>query len=675
MANPVRIYLTDLNNDLRGKPYPLNVGYIASYLLSQQDGLSVRLFKDPKALCDAIQDAPPHILGMSNFSWNTQLNLAVSQWAKKHNPEIVTVYGGLNLTVNDNSSVRGFFRNNPFIDAYVYFTPEETMKFFVQKLIQYDFKLEKLLASEPLPSGLMCHVNGEVTKGTVQMFEFKKDLDYIPSPYLTGLMDEFIAHKDLFPIFETCRGCPYSCTFCCWGARTLSKLQTYSMERVLAELNYIGSAKPKNKYLYCADGNFGILKRDVEIAHHLRRMYDTEGFPDPIFLYLAKNSTDNILEIAKILSPIFQVNIARQSESEVVLKNIKRTNISAEAFQKIQKTLDNAHINNQLEIIYPLPGETLQSFYDGLKGIMDKVDPEKAEIRLYPLFLLPGSEMSETQYIEKFGLKTAVRRSCINSGFEYKAKNGESIYSVEVDEIVVSTNTFSFEDAHNIRVFHLFLCMFQTYKIYAHILKYLKEKCSLNAIAFLQEVVDGIMKVSAEEYPFLKGMLDQFLSDIHEELYFDYDRNNVRGIIKDFKHKENKRWNIYYVIKLLYTEEIRKDFYGFLTEKVMQKYMPQEEVRDLVNYADSFIIDFNNYSASKTETIRDPLSGETKIFKLDVRENVDQCWQRLRNEKTSLYEALDNVYQLTYPGHLNKVLLYRSENQESASKPLIYTLH
>ncbi len=667
--------MTDLNNDLRGKPYPLNVGYIATYLLSQQKGLSIRLFKDPKVLCAAIEEAPPHILGMSNFCWNNQLNLALSQWAKKRNPNMVTVYGGLNLTVNDSNSVNGFFLNNPFIDAYIHLTPEETMNFLVQKLVAYDFNLEKLLAAEPLPSGLICQVKGQVTKGAAQMFEFKKDLDYIPSPYLTGLMDEFIAHKDLFPIFETCRGCPYSCTFCCWGARTLSKLQTYSMERVLAELDYIGKSKPANKYLYCADGNFGILKRDIEIAKYIRNMFDTTGFPDPIYLYLAKNNTENILEIAKILAPIFQVNIARQSESEVVLKNIKRTNINAEAFQKIQQNLDNAHINNQIEVIYPLPGETLQSFYDGLKGIMDKVDPEKAEIRLYPLSLLSGSEMSETQYVEKFGLKTALRKSGVNSGFEYTGKDGNPIYSVEVDEIVVSTNTFSMEDSHKVRVFHLFLCLFQTYKIYAHISKYLKEKCSVNAIAFLQEVVEEMMSISAEQYPALKGMLDQFLSDINGELYFDFDRHNIRRIFEDFKNKDNKRWNIYYIIKLLYTEKIRKEFYAFLTEKVLHKYMPPQEAVDLVNYADAFIVDFNKYAASKVETMRDPLTGETKSLKLDVREIVDRCWQRLKDEKGSLYERLDHVYALTYPGYLNKVFLYQSEAQESANTPLLYTLH
>ena len=675
MTSSIKIYLTDLNNDLRGKPFPLNVSYIASYLLSQNKNLSIKLYKDPHKLCDDIQSAPPDILGMSNFSWNNQLNLTIAQWAKKHNPGMVTVYGGLNLTVNDSRSVQGFFRNNPFIDAHIHFTPEEVMNFFVKKIAQHDFNMKKFVESEPLPSGLIAHANGQITRGSTQMFETQKDLDYIPSPYLTGLMDEFLAHKDLFPIFETCRGCPYSCTFCCWGARTLSKLQTYSMERVIAELDYIRAAKPANKYLYCADGNFGIFKRDIEIAHHLRKMYDTGGFPDPIFLYLAKNNTDNVIEIAKILAPIFQVNIARQSENETVLSNIKRKNISSEAFTRIQQSLDGSRINNQIEIIYSLPGETLATFYDGLKSIMDRVDPEKGEIRMYPLLLLRGSEMSEPDYVEKFQIKTALRRSSINSGFQYMDNEGKEIFSLEVDQVVISNSSFSFKDFMNVRVFHFFLCMFQTYKIYSYVLRYLKEKHALNPIAFLQNVVEEILKISPAEYPSLKAMIDGFLTEINDELYFTDDVYDVEHIIKDLRNKPFKRLNIYYILKLLYSPDIKNDFYNFLIDKILQKYMTKEGARGVVSYMDAFIVDFNNYEASKTMTVLDPASEEMKTVRLFVGDIVNQTWHKVKNEKISVLDALDTVYVLTYPGYLHKVLLYKSEVTETAVKPLVYTLH
>lgn len=677
MGNSPSIYLTDLNNDLKGKPYPLNVGYVASYLLKKQNYLDIKLYKDPKKLCDEIEQCCPSILGMSNYSWNNQLNLSISKWAKKNNPKLIVVYGGLDLTISDTRSVEMFFRNNPFVDFYVYRYPEETMNFLVQKLIDNDFDIKKILATETqqLPSGLFYYSEGKVMQGTANMFEFQKDLDYIPSPYLTGLLDEFISHPDLFPIAETTRGCPYTCTFCCWGARNLSRLQSYSMQRVLAELNYLREAKTANKYLYFADGNFGILKRDIEIANYLRNMYESVGFPDPVYLYLAKNNTENIVEIAKVLAPIFQVNIARQSENEVVLKNIKRTNINAEAFERVQKSLDHSNINNQIEVIYALPGETLETFYSGLKGIMGRVDPAKVEIRLYPLFLLRGSEMSEPQYVEQFGMKTAIRQSVINSGFQHTDSKGNVISSVEVDRVVVSTNTFSFQDFLSVRVFHLFLCLFQTYKIYAYLLKYLREQHAINPIVFLQKLVEEILQLTAQNHPLLSKLMSDFLSDIKEELYFIDSNANIQEIVEDIKKKKHRRLNIDYIFKLLYEENIRKDFNNFLIGHMSQHYVTKEVANDIISYVNAFIVDFNHYSSKSNKTLMDPLSGEERTLELSVRDIVDKCWNKLKDNPKPFIDILDDVYQLTYPGYLNKVLLYKSEVKEADTKSLVYTLH
>lgn len=677
MSSSPQIYLTDLNNNLKGKPYPLNVGYIASYLLSQQDTLNIKLYKDPKKLCDEMEQSCPPILGMSNFSWNSQLNLCISKWAKQQNPNLIIVYGGLDLTVNDQKSVETFFGYNPFVDFYIYRYPEETMNYLVKKLIDYDFDAKKMLAVEGqhLPAGMICRSEKGIIQGTEDMFAFQKDLDYIPSPYLTGLLDEFISHKDLFPIFETTRGCPYSCTFCCWGARNLSRLQSYSMGRVIAELDYLRDAKVSNKYLYCADGNFGILKRDLEIAHYLRKMYDTVGFPDPTFLYLAKNNTENIIEIAKILAPIFQVNIARQSENESVLKNIKRANISAEAFDRIQKSLDGSNINNQIEVIYPLPGETLETFYNGLKSIMDRVDPAKVEIRLYPLFLLRGSEMSEPQYLEQFGMKTAIRQSAINSGFRHADSQGNAISSVEVDRVVVETNTFSFQDFITVRVFHLFLCLFQTYKIYSYPLKYLREKQAVNPIVFLQKLVEEVLRLPEGSYPFLSELVKNFLSEIKEELYFIDDDSNIQDIVEELKKREHRRLNIDYILKLLYGNGMRSDFHRFLTKHLSEQYVTEDAAKTIIDYIEAFIVDFNHYVPTAERTVVDPLSGKETALHLSVRESVHRWWNELQYDSKPLFDILDNVYQLTYPGYLNKVLLYRSETKETAAKELIYTLH
>ena len=96
--------------------------------------------------------------------------------------------------------------------------------------------------------------NGEVVQGTVPLQEVldhrykdtrKKNLDVIQSPYLTGILDEFFKIEDMVPMIETVRGCPYGCTFCCWGDPSLSRLSAFSEQRVYEELDYIAKRSKK----------------------------------------------------------------------------------------------------------------------------------------------------------------------------------------------------------------------------------------------------------------------------------------------------------------------------------------------------------------------------------------------------------------------------------------------
>ena len=64
--------------------------------------------------------------------------------------------------------------------------------------------------------------------------------------------------------------CPFTCTYCAWGDDWLRASNRFSIERVIAEIDYIANKFKKKKefngYLYLADSNFGMHKRDLEIA-------------------------------------------------------------------------------------------------------------------------------------------------------------------------------------------------------------------------------------------------------------------------------------------------------------------------------------------------------------------------------------------------------------------------
>ena len=65
-----------------------------------------------------------------------------------------------------------------------------------------------------LPSNVIWRTGDELHE--TRQCLLKKIIEYLPSPYLSGHLDEFL-RAGMVPLFETNRGCPFRCTFCAWG--------------------------------------------------------------------------------------------------------------------------------------------------------------------------------------------------------------------------------------------------------------------------------------------------------------------------------------------------------------------------------------------------------------------------------------------------------------------------
>ena len=112
-------------------------------------------------------------------------------------------------------------------------------------------------------------------------------------------MDPFLTDTNLSPLIETNRGCPYACTFCNWGNATQEKINQFSLETVKEEVKYVcENTKNLTGFMYIADANFGILRRDLEIAKVIRDCTDKYNFPQHVYIYFAKNTNDTIVNIA-----------------------------------------------------------------------------------------------------------------------------------------------------------------------------------------------------------------------------------------------------------------------------------------------------------------------------------------------------------------------------------------
>lgn len=451
-SRKMRVYLADLcylSDWDTNHPVPLNVGYIGAYLKGQRPGDEIHLFKDPRELIRRLSECPPDILAMSHYDWNANLNLPILAHAREVKPDVVTVMGGPNFHASDERWISHFFSKRPDVDAYITGEGEQSFARLVDLVDRYgsvaqipwDLRPASVYAFDRGDAHVIHNPHNPVAR---------LDLSTVPSPYMNGMMDRFLDDARLAPIIETNRGCPYSCTYCCWGQATQSRINCFPLETVQQEIRYAAKAtKNPTGFFYVADGNFGIYERDQEIANTLQECTDTLGVPKRVYVYFAKNTNERVLRIAETLSSVTLMSMSKQTLNPTVLENVRRKNIPVAQYDLLRKECEKRRIETYSELIYGLAGESDESYIDGVIATIR----EGQRVTMYPQLLLAGSESGEKAYRERFGFKTAFRVIP-----RYVGSYGD-IHSLEYDEIVVEHNEMTREGYFRIRLFQFLVTL------------------------------------------------------------------------------------------------------------------------------------------------------------------------------------------------------------------------
>jgi radical SAM superfamily enzyme YgiQ (UPF0313 family) len=358
--------------------------------------------------------------------------------------------GGPNYPLVD--SVRGeFLAGLRSVDAYIdgpTYEGERAFLNLLERLVESKGRLESLREGVIPGVDWFDHVRHEFHRGGE--VERIRDLDEIPSPYLAGLMDPYLK-TGYFPMMQISRGCPFTCAFCNSGVRSNSRVFAHSIDNVKADLAYLAERVKPEITLCFADDNFGMYERDEEIADYIGWLQDSYGWPRYIRTTTGKNKGERIIKVMRKIKGALPMTAAVQSMNPVVLKNIKRDNIKLETYREIQKELESQGMQSYGELILCLPGESKASF---LKAVEDLLDAGAKRISAHQLMLLHGAELANPDERAKFGFDTRFRVVARNIG-DY---TGTPL--IEVEEMVVATPDFSFDDYLETRVFHLLLTIF-----------------------------------------------------------------------------------------------------------------------------------------------------------------------------------------------------------------------
>ena len=391
------------------------------------------------------------ILLCSCYVWNWEITQYLASEVKKINPNCTIIFGGAQIP----DLAQDFFKQHPYVDIIAHGEGE--------------YILENILTAY-LKDKDYSQVKGIETKEfRNQLQERINELDNLPSPYLTNTVWDLVEKVDgirWIVGWETNRGCPYACTFCDWGSATFTKVRKWEESRLFKEIEWF--AENKIPYIDCCDANFGIFQeRDFRIAEKLKEVALKTNYPERVRPAWAKNSSEKIIPIAKQLQDggiLGAVTLAVQSLDPDTLKIVKRANIKFDTFSELASTFRKNGIPTYTELIMGMPGETLQSFKDGLDSIaMTKVDT----VFIYNCTVLPNAPMNVPEYREKYKIKIVrspimlVHSSIHNRGTHQ-----------EYEEIVVETSTCSCEDLKETYLHSWCFLTLQSLGILKHIATY-----------------------------------------------------------------------------------------------------------------------------------------------------------------------------------------------------------
>ena len=421
--------------------FPYAAGSLIAYAfkdttISKNYNFKGFFYKKDDITCVLDRIDSPFIVGFSCYVWNYEYNKTLAKAIKDKYPDCITVFGG--HQINGDSEVVG----SSFADFVILSEGEESFR-----------KLLLCLCGEETLDNVP-NLIYKSDDGSLKANEINTSFVTRVSPYLSGLFDELVKNEPLefSAILETNRGCPNKCSFCDWG-NIKSKMKCFDMDTVKAEIDWM--SENKIEYCYCSDSNFGLFPRDLEIVDYVIKKHNENGYPQKFQATYSKNNPETVFRINKLLNEVGMskgATLSFQSMSSEVLNRINRKNMPLENFLELMSLYNSNNIAAYSEIILGLPGETYESFREGIEQLLEC--GQHMAINFFNCELLANSVMSDPEYIKKYEIEYAVTEQ--HQYHVVPHSKGIPEYS----KIVVSTSTMSKEDWIKCNILHVFVRTF-----------------------------------------------------------------------------------------------------------------------------------------------------------------------------------------------------------------------
>ncbi|MDC1224450.1 cobalamin-dependent protein [Pelagibacteraceae bacterium] len=653
---------------------PINIAYIAAYVKHniKDYQLEIELTTTVKEVFPLLENWKPDIIGVSNYVWNSGLANTICKYAKKLNPNTLTVLGGpefpagtgairIDNTPKDATYDKCFnyLTERPDVDYFAYSDGEVAFLEVIENFIKKNFLVKALKANDTPLNGCASISNdgkkllsGKYIPRIGMEGGIKADgRDVIPSIYTSGMLDKYL-DGNYIPSFETARGCPYLCTFCDQGLDA-SKITAFSTNRLAEEMMYVGEKISKieggTKSVAIFDSNWGLFQKDVDLAPRILEVINKYDWPQYIDCSAPKEKRENIIAINDKLKNRVQLGLAMQSLNNETLKDIKRKNWGRERYIEFIREIEKRGKSNTCEQIIPLPNETEETYYDGIKFLMDN----NVKTQTYTLMLIVGTELGRDESARVNEIKAKFRILPKQFG-QY---NGERVF--EIEKVCVGTKTMSYQSYLNCRNYS-FIVKLLGQPVFTPIYK-LTQKIGISWYDFSRSVTKTVEDNDHKSK--LKSLYEEFCYESHNELFetekeakdfYSLEENYqklIRGEMgENLLGKYSAKGLLFYndVLVTLF-EVIKKKFSNHLnpeinlilesSEKWLKNIYTIDEIfsdEDEIKDNKPYNVDINFDLPSWLKNSDEPLAmfnGKT-TYKLEY--NLDNIYY-LRNEMKSIY--------------------------------------
>ena len=364
----MRISLVSIHPQRSPQAVPLACAFLKESLLADQElagALRIDLadfFLDdtPEACAEAILKLRPDLVAFSVYVWSRDHALAVAALLRLNSPALILCAGGAEPTANPTGLLDG-----------------RIFDFLIRGEGELPFRqgVRALLAGLS-PAGIPGFVLPGETPGALPS---PPDIDTIPSPYLSGLLDPALPGGALW---QLSRGCDFACAFC-FDHKGSGGVRRFSLSRVEEELRLF--ARLRVPQVFVLDSTFNkIPSRAKEILRLIARIA-----PEVHFHFEVRSEFIDA-ELAQLFASITcSLQIGLQSSDPEVLRGVGR-GFDRDDFSRRVSLLNQSGAIFGFDLIYGLPGDSGPLFRASLDFALS-LYPNHLDI--FPLAVLPGTRL------------------------------------------------------------------------------------------------------------------------------------------------------------------------------------------------------------------------------------------------------------------------------------------